>query len=83
MKSKLEFMLPNITIISNEDKQTILNSVDKRTKDCIKPIHLAAYLLDPKTYGLTLNENEDLEAMEFIEIMAQNHNSDVVIDLAT
>lgn len=82
VKSKLEFMLPNITIISNEDKQTILNSVDKRTKDCIKPIHLAAYLLDPKTQGLTLNENEDLEAMEFIEIMAQNHNSDVVIDSA-
>lgn len=82
VKSKLEFMLPNITIISNEDKQTILNSVEKRTKDCIKPIHLAAYLLDPNTQGLTLNENEDLDAMEFIKILAQNHNFDVVTDLA-
>ncbi|CAH0406001.1 unnamed protein product [Chilo suppressalis] len=31
---------------------------------------------------MALNENEDLAAMGFIEIMAQNDNSDVVTDLA-
>ncbi|KAL0849218.1 hypothetical protein ABMA28_013551 [Loxostege sticticalis] len=82
LKSKLEFILPDITIISNEDKQAILFKVEKRSKDCIKPIHLAAYLLDPRAQGLTLNEDEDLEAMHFIEQMAQNLNIDVIVDLA-
>ncbi|XP_053620565.1 uncharacterized protein LOC128681048 [Plodia interpunctella] len=82
MKSKLEFILPKVTIISNADKKKNFNAVDKRTKDCIKPIHLAAYLLDPKTQGLILNDDEDLQAMEFIETMAQTQNINVMTDLA-
>ncbi|KAJ2937164.1 hypothetical protein O0L34_g19379 [Tuta absoluta] len=49
---------------------------------CVKPIHLAAYLLDPKTQGVELTENEEVDATEFIFDMAQNLNIDVMPNLA-
>lgn len=57
-------------------------AVDKRTKDSIKPIHLAAYLLDPKTLGLGLTKDEDLEAMNFIHEVGENLCINVMAELA-
>lgn len=71
MKSKFEFILPKVTIISNKDKQTILNAFDKRIKDYYKTYSFNG-VLDPQTQGLILDEHGNLQAMEFIETMVRN-----------
>lgn len=53
-----------------------------RKVDCIKPFHLAAYLLDPKAQGFGLNGNEDLEAISLIEQMAERFHLSVISDVA-
>lgn len=82
IKSKLEFVLPSITMLSEEEKFEILVSVDLRASMCVKPIHMAAYMLDPREQGLELNQEQELLAMEFIYNEGQRLNLDVTPDLA-
>lgn len=82
MKSKMNFILPPITILDDSSKTQIKAAVAKRMDDSIKPFHLAAYLLDPKTQGIELSQEEELEAMNFIHEMATALNVDVIPELA-
>ncbi|CAG9792354.1 unnamed protein product [Diatraea saccharalis] len=52
-------------VLDDENKANIKTSVENRAKQCLKPIHYAAYMLDPKSIGVELNQVEDTEAMEF------------------
>lgn len=82
LRSQLDFVLPNISMISDEDKARILAAVEKRTVETVKSVHYAAYLLDPKTQGIELSQDQEVEAMEFITDMAQTLDIDVMLDLA-
>lgn len=59
-------------MLNDEDKNEILMATFRRMTMCIKPIHLAAYLLDPATQGAEMDEEETIEAMEYITTTA-NH----------
>ena len=61
----------------NEEKK--INTKFKERKDFgIGPIHLAAFLLDPKMQRSTFDSVQLLDAMEFIYVCAQNMSFDVV-----
>ncbi|KAH9645081.1 hypothetical protein HF086_005626 [Spodoptera exigua] len=56
IKSRLVFLLPGFSSLFDDNiRDRILNAVDKRRENCIKPIHLAAYMLDPKCQGIEMN----------------------------
>lgn len=61
-------------MLNEEDKQQILTSVAERRKMSIRPIHLAAYMLDPSAQGVELTQDEELQAMEFIHDLGQQLN---------
>ncbi|CAG5055508.1 unnamed protein product [Parnassius apollo] len=49
----------------------------------IRPIHLAAYMLDPTTQGLELTQEEELQGMEFIYNLSHHLSLfNVMADLA-
>ncbi|CAK1603527.1 unnamed protein product [Parnassius mnemosyne] len=58
LKSKLEFVLPTITMLDDESKENIKTYIERRVKQCIKPIHYAAYMFDPKAAGIELNHED-------------------------
>ncbi|CAG4953974.1 unnamed protein product [Parnassius apollo] len=82
LKSKLEFVLPTITMLDDDSKENIKTYIEKRVKQCIKPIHYAAYVFDPKSAGIVLNQAEETEAMELIYNLAEHCNIDCLADLA-
>lgn len=69
-------------IQSKVEKELLITAIQKRTAMVIKPIHYAAYMLDPTTTGLELNQNQEIEAMEFINDLANSLNIDCLADLA-
>lgn len=82
LKSRMEFILPDINILNTGDRITVINAVNHRISMCIKPIHLAAHLLDPRSLGNELNEVEEMAALEFINEMAEHLGIDVMPNLA-
>lgn len=52
IKSTFNFAFPDISILNEHHKQDITNAVTRRTNNCLKPIHYAAYLLDPRSQTL-------------------------------
>lgn len=60
------------------EEKIIVNTFKERHLNTIKPLHLAASLLDPKTQGCNLSNSEVLKSIEFIDqmISAQNNLSD-------
>ncbi|GBP23594.1 Retrovirus-related Pol polyprotein from transposon TNT 1-94 [Eumeta japonica] len=82
IKSTLNFVLPEISILDEQHKQDIINNVIKRTDNCMKPIHYAAYMLDLKSQGIELDEEHEVDAMEYIHEVSQSLNIDVGLDSA-
>lgn len=83
IESRLAFLLPGFTsLVDQNTRERILNAVKMRRNNCVKPIHLAAYMLDPKTQGIELNEDEEISAMDFICEKGRQLNLDVMTDLA-
>ncbi|KAL0842168.1 hypothetical protein ABMA28_014340 [Loxostege sticticalis] len=83
IESRLAFLLPGFTsLVDQNTRERILNAVKMRRNNCVKPIHLAAYMLDPKTQGIELNEDEEISAMDFISEKGRQLNLDVMTDLA-
>lgn len=81
--SRLLFILPDLcTLVDSNVKERILSAVDSRRNNCIKPIHFAAYMLDPKTQGVELEEDEEVEAMDFLHTFGCRLNLEVMADLA-
>ncbi|CAG4939173.1 unnamed protein product [Parnassius apollo] len=83
MKSKLLFCLPEVIIVENDVKDKIPENVDQRIQMCLKPIHYAAYLLDPAEQGAELYQNQNLEAMGFISEVEQSIGLTVTPNLAS
>lgn len=83
MKSSLLFCLPEIKIIEDATKNEILDHVDERIDMCLKPIHFAAAILDPTSQGAELNENQELDAIEYICKVGQNIGVNVMPNLAS
>ncbi|RVE41902.1 hypothetical protein evm_013452 [Chilo suppressalis] len=82
IKSKLQFNLATTSILENADKELLMTAVENRIAQVIKPIHLAAHLLDPIAVGQELDQNQEIDAMEFINDLANSLNIDCVADLA-
>ncbi|CAH0402535.1 unnamed protein product [Chilo suppressalis] len=82
IKSTFSFAIPDISILNEHNKQDITNAVIRRTNNCLKPIHYAAYLLDRRSQGIELEEEHEVDAMEFIHDVGQSLNIDVGVDLA-
>lgn len=82
LKSKLEFVLPSIAMLDYKNKENIKNFIEKRVKQCLKLIHYAAYMLDPKFVSIELDYMQETEAMEFICNLAEHSKIDCLADLA-
>jgi hypothetical protein len=82
MKSQLQFAMLDINIIEDDDKEAIMTAVENRTAMCIKPIHLAAYLLDPANQGAELDQGQESDAIEFIYNMGNELHCDIMPNLA-
>ncbi|CAH1997534.1 unnamed protein product [Acanthoscelides obtectus] len=57
--------------------KSLLKCVEERYEFCSKPIHFAANLLDVRFKGEYLNEDQLMEAIDFISEMARSLNLDV------
>lgn len=57
--------------------ESLLKYVEERYEFCSKPIHFAANLLDARFKGEQLNEDQLMEAIDFISEMARSLNLDV------
>ncbi|CAH0552651.1 unnamed protein product [Brassicogethes aeneus] len=64
----------SLLIKSNEEKE-LTSLFNKRRDRILKPIHLAAYLLDPSfnQSELELNNEQHITAMQFIDNLISNH----------
>ncbi|CAH2104955.1 unnamed protein product [Euphydryas editha] len=62
--AKIRFTLPHTSMLNEEGKQKILTSVAERSKMSIRPIHLAAYMLDPSAQDVELTQDEELQVMD-------------------
>lgn len=82
-KSQIEFCLPEATISENGDWQLILAATESRIIMCLKPIHLAVYLLDPSNQGAKLTESQEIDAIEFNSDLGQNIRLDIMRNLAS
>ncbi|XP_053625477.1 uncharacterized protein LOC128683656 [Plodia interpunctella] len=82
LRSKFNLILPEISILSHQDREIIITAVDHKIFMCLKPIHLAAHLLDPKAVGRELNESEEMIAFEYINEMSKHLGIDVMPNLA-
>lgn len=63
IKYTLNFAFPDISILNEHHKQNITYSVIRRRINCLKPIHYAAHLLDPRSQGIELEDEHDVDAM--------------------
>lgn len=66
LKEALPKLLDSQNMFTNQEKRKILKSLDDRTESAVRPIHLAAALMDPQNCGSTLSQNETIDAMEFV-----------------
>lgn len=83
IKSRLVFLLRGFSsIVDRYVRETIFNAVETRRANCIKPNHLATSMLDPKSEGIDLNDDEEITAVDFIHEKAWQLNLDVMTDLA-
>lgn len=82
IKSTFAFELPQILLLNEDQRQEIHDAVSRRMNKCIKPIHCAAYMLDPRTQGVELEEDHEIDAMEYIHEIAQTMNLEIAPDLA-
>lgn len=64
--------VPELPISKAEEKQ-IIGVLMNRKKMAVKPIHFAANLLDPNYKGESLNKEEHVTAMEFINMFLTIH----------
>lgn len=63
---------PGLPIKSNEENE-LLASFEKRKTMLLKPIHLAAYLLNPNYFGAELSAQQHVEALKFIDCLISTH----------
>ena len=68
LKSKVNF-LP----INSKEETELVSLFEKRKKMLLKPLHLAAYLLDQHFCGIDLTAQEHVEAMQYIDQVTSNH----------
>lgn len=83
IKSRLAFSLPGFScLVDNNIRMSIMNAVETRRSSCLRPIHLAVYMLDPKSQGIELDEDEEITAMEFINEKGRQLSLELMTDLA-
>lgn len=82
IRNKLREAFSSISEIDELQKQQLLSSFEERKEMSVKPIHLAASLLDPNSQGNDLSSSDHLIAMQFIYDMGTNFNVNVMVDLA-
>lgn len=58
-----------------------MTAVENRIAQVIKSIHYTAHLLDPTAVGHELDQNQEIDAMEFINHLANSLNIYCIADL--
>ncbi|CAH2001212.1 unnamed protein product [Acanthoscelides obtectus] len=69
--------IPQHVDLTSSLTESLLKCVKERYEFCSKPIHFAANLLDARFKGEQLNEDQLMEAVDFICEMARSLNLDV------
>lgn len=64
--------LEELPIKSNEEKE-LITSFENRKTILLKPIHLAANLLDPNHFGASLSNSQHVEAISCIDNLISDH----------
>ncbi|XP_041364336.1 uncharacterized protein LOC121379753 [Gigantopelta aegis] len=71
LKEKLTIALPQSPLQKQEENDT-LTFIENREEFCLKPIHAAANMLDPKCHGDDLDNQQISSAYEVISAMAHH-----------
>ncbi|CAH0400141.1 unnamed protein product [Chilo suppressalis] len=58
--------LQSTIFLSEEDKNMVMASIEKRKDFCLQPIHYAAHQLDPRYCGIDLTDDEIAMASEYL-----------------
>lgn len=82
ISSKLQFAFTTTSILETTNVECLMTAIEHRTAQVVKPIHYAAHMLNPKSEGHELTQNQEMEAMEFIYDLANFLNLDCLVDLA-
>lgn len=82
MKNGITQALRSGNMFTIREKNNILNRLDIRIKQVVKPIHLAAAILHPTSRGTELTAQESIDAMEFIFKVATDMSLDPTIVLS-
>jgi hypothetical protein len=69
-------------IFSDEHYSSVLQKFKERKQNCLKPVHLAAVILDPKNQGTSLNSEEHLDGCSAILDIAECDAQTILIELS-
>jgi len=72
LKLRLIEVVEEIDLEDLNDKKTLLGNISNRLKNIVKPVHITAHLLNPKTLGNDLTSEEHIDVSEFINNFAMN-----------
>lgn len=66
----------SLSLFSPEDRDSVMQSMNKRKDMCLRPNHYATNILDPMQKGRSLSNSEQTFGIEFIYEMAPKFNLD-------
>ncbi|KAL0851553.1 hypothetical protein ABMA28_007341 [Loxostege sticticalis] len=70
LSSKLTQEFETADFLNEKDKTVILSTIEMRKNFCVQPIHYAAYQLDPRYCGESLNDEEIALVTEYLQHMS-------------
>lgn len=81
LESDIRPILQSTNFFTQTEQKNFIVDMKQRKEYVIKPIHLAAVLLNPIDRGTSLNGSESIDAMEFVFVTAQNIKLDTCMVL--
>lgn len=68
----IKSVLERTAMLTKLEKTFITSQMIKRKQYAIKPIHMAAHLLDPKTESLPISTDYEMEGIAYINMLSEN-----------
>lgn len=68
----IKSVLERTAMLTELEKTFITSQMIKRKQYAIKPIHMAAHLLDPKTESLPISTDYEMEGIAYINMLSEN-----------
>lgn len=82
IKNKRNQEFASTALLNDSEKTELSNMFHTRLKKTIKPIHLAANLIDTKAQGTDFDPSEEVDAIEFIHKLSRALSINILADFA-